>query len=89
MSAEAHRGGVRYPHNAMSLEDITSDFMSDESDCEAEREDLSNSDNEDVSYLELVSLFNMLKSFDHIYNNNVVIDEEVGQLMIIFQLIRY
>ena len=30
----------------------------------------------------LIQLFNNLKSFDHIYINNIIIDMEVGQLLI-------
>lgn len=79
------QGAVHKPNITMSLEDLDSDFLSDENDYEAEK-NLSDGekDDDDVSnYLELVYLHNNLMCFQHIYNNNAIIDMQVGQLMLI------
>lgn len=69
----------------MSLEDLDSNFLSDESDYEAEK-NLSDGekDDDDMSnYLELLYLHSNLMCFQHIHNNNAMIDMQVGQLMLI------
>lgn len=61
----------------MSVEDLDSDFLSDDSDHEAEKE-LTDGDNDEANYQELVHLHNSLMCFDHIYINNTIIDTQVG-----------
>lgn len=70
----------------MSLEDLNSDFQSDESDYEPKKEDDDNEkktedidEEEELNYFELVLLHNVLMCFQHIYDNNALIDMEVGQ----------
>lgn len=69
----------------MSLEDLTTDFQSDESDCESKEEEGDNEkkteddNDEELNYFELVLLHNGLMCFQHIYDNNALIDMEVGQ----------
>lgn len=72
-------------HTKMSLEDLNSDFLSDDSDHEAEKT-LTDGDDDEASYQELVHLHNNLMCFDHIYTNNRIIDTQVGQ---VFSLIDY
>lgn len=63
----------------MSLEDLTSDFQSDESDCESKKEEEDDDDEEELNHFELVLLHGDLMCFQHIYDNNALIDMEVGQ----------
>lgn len=62
----------------MSVEDLDSDFVSDDSDHEAEKM-LTDGDADEANYQELVHLYNNLMCFDHVYTNNTIIDTEVGQ----------
>lgn len=64
----------------MSLESLNSNFQSDESDDEASK-NMTDEDSEEVYAIS--QLFNGLLSFEHIYENNAVIDMEVGHLQII------
>lgn len=62
----------------MSVDDPDSDFLSSDSDHEAESM-LPDGGTDEERYLELVHLFNRLTSFDHIYANNIILDTEVGR----------
>lgn len=79
--SEVQQGAVHKPDTKMSLEDVESDFQSDESDYEAEK-NLSDADDE-PTLLELVHMHFDLMCFEHIYNNNAVMDMQVGLLMVI------
>ncbi len=59
---------------------VDSDFLSAESDYKAENY---SSDGERDADEEVDELFKNLTYFQHIYDNNAIIDKEVGQLMII------
>lgn len=70
----------------MSVEDSGSDFLSDESDYEAEEKlDDGETDVEEFSYAAMVRLHHNLINFQniYIYNINAVIAIEVGKLIII------
>lgn len=64
----------------MSVEDLDPDFVSDDSDHEAE-ETVTDGDTDEANYQELVHQHNSLMSFDHIYTNNTIMDTEVGQVI--------
>lgn len=68
----------------MSLEDLDSEFKSDESDYEAENN--AEDDDEECSYGELLNLHLNLRRFQNIYTNNAIIDMEVRLLMIHYLL---
>lgn len=68
----------------MSLEDLDSEFKSDESDYEAENN--AEDDDEECSYGELLNLHLNLRRFQNIYTNNAIIDMEVRLLLINYLL---
>ena len=63
-----------------------SDFKSDESDYEIEKDFSDDEKHGDAesNYRDMVCLHNSLMSFEHIYRNNARMDREVGPLMITF-----
>lgn len=68
----------------MSVEDSGSDFLSGESDNEAEEKlDGGETDVEELSYAAMVRLHHNLINFQNIYTINAMISIEVGKLIII------
>ena len=64
----------------MSVEDLDPDFQSDESDYEEAGKywgAVEDEDEDEVHYMDLVSLHNELMHFEHIYMNHIEMDMQV------------